>query len=247
MKRDFDKLIRSVQNASGKYGLYLIVGKTKVMTTANIDSFIMDGNRIEVVNSFNFLGSTIERTGGCTKEIRRRIGLGKAAMMNLSKIWKDKGISASTKVMLVRALIFPILKYGCESWTVKKKDKEMLMSCELWCWRRLLRISWTERRTNQSILDELGIEPSLMSEIDRQKLRYFGHIMRSDGLEKAIMLGMGEGKRKKGRPRMRWLDEVQELTGLGLGQLKEEVRQRESWRAFINRVSRSHQRLDVNR
>jgi len=241
------QLIRSVQNASGKYGLYLNVGKTKVMTTANIDSFIMDGNRIEVVNSFNFLGSTIERTGGCTKEIRRRIGLGKAAMMNLSKIWKDKGISASTKVMLVRALIFPILKYGCESWTVKKKDKEMLMSCELWCWRRLLRISWTERRTNQSILDELGIEPSLMSEIDRQKLRYFGHIMRSDGLEKAIMLGMGEGKRKKGRPRMRWLDEVQELTGLGLGQLKEEVRQRESWRAFINRVSRSHQRLDVNR
>ena len=145
----------------------LNVGKTKVMTTANIDSFIMDGNRIEVVNSFNFLGSTIERTGGCTKEIRRRIGLGKAAMMNLSKIWKDKGISASIKVMLVRALIFPILKYGCESWTVKKKDKEMLMSCELWCWRRLLRISWTERRTNQSILDELGIEPSLMSEIDR--------------------------------------------------------------------------------
>src|SRR5437899_12969456 len=91
------------------------------------------------------------------------------------------------------------------------------------------------------------LEPSLMSEIDRQKLRYFGHIMRSDDLENAIMLGMGEGKRKKGRPRMRWLDEVQELTGLGLGQLKEEVRPRESWRAFINRVSRSHQRLDVNR
>src|SRR5437870_12595025 len=158
------QLIRSVQNASGKYGLYLKVGKTKVMTTANIDSFIMDGNRIEVVNSFNFLGSTIERTGSCTKEIRRRIGLGKAAMMNLSKIWKDKGISPSTKVMLVRALIFSIVKYGCESCTVKKKDKEMLMSCELWCWRRLLRISWTDRRTNQSILEELGIERSMMSE-----------------------------------------------------------------------------------
>ena len=124
--------------------------------------------------------------------------MGKAAMMNLTKIWKDRGISTSTKVMLVRALVFPVLKYGCESWTVRKKDRDKLQSSEYWCWRRLLRISWTEKRTNQFILNELGIEPRLMNEIDKQKLRYFGHIMRSDGLEKAIMLGMGEGKERKG-------------------------------------------------
>lgn len=232
------QLIRNVKTESEKFGLYLNVGKTKIMTTANIESFIIDGCNIEVVNNFNFLGSTIERTGGCTKEIGRRIGLGKAAMMNLTKIWKDRGISTSTKVMLVRALVFPVLKYGCESWTVRKKDRDKLQSSEYWCWRRLLRISWTEKRTNQSILNELGIEPRLMNEIDKQKLRYFGHIMRSDGLEKAIMLGMGEGKRKKGRPRMRWIDGVQELTGLGLGQLKERVRQRENWRRFISCIDR---------
>ena len=115
------KLIRNVKIKSEEFGLYLNVGKTKIMTTANIESFTIDGSSIEVVNSFNFLGSTIERTGGCTKEIGRRIALGKAAMINLTKLWKDRDISTSTKVMLVKTLVFPVLKYGCESWTIKRK------------------------------------------------------------------------------------------------------------------------------
>jgi hypothetical protein len=151
----------------------------------------------EVVNSSKFLGSTIDSSGGCAKEIARRIGLGKAATLNLKKLWRDKNISTSTKDKLIEALVLPIFKYGSESWTVKAKDRSKLQASEHWCWRKLFGNSWTQKRTNQSILNELGIEPKLVREINKQKRRYFGHIMTTDGLEKAVMLIMGEEKKKR--------------------------------------------------
>ena len=135
-------------------------------------------------------------------------------MLKLRKVWKDRGISISTKVRLIRALVFSVVTYGCESWTLKKKARAKISSFEYWCWRRLLGISWKDRRTNESITKELGVEPQLVFQIDKQKLSFVGHVCRANGLEKTIMLGMGEGKRKRGKPRMRWIDGVRELMDL---------------------------------
>jgi hypothetical protein len=237
-------LIGKVKSASEKAGLFLNVKKTKVMATAQINSFKVDNEDIEVVKSFNFLGSTIEQEGDCRMEIGRRMSMGRAAMTGLSKIWKDRDISVATKSRLVKALVFPVMLYGCESWTTRKKERDRINAFEYWCWRRMLRIPWTAKRTNASIKEEIGAPLPLMNVIIKQKLSYFGHVMRSDGLEKSIMTGMGEGARGRGRPRTRWLDEVQKSTGLSLQELKEATRDRDGWRRLVLDVTRSRLRLD---
>ena len=246
-KNDLVELIRRVKRESEKAGLYFNIKKTKIMTTAAWESFEVDGEEIEVVASFTFLGSMIEKGGRSEMEIKRRITLGKTAMNGLSKIWKDKHVSVETKKRLVRALIFPVVMYGCESWTKTQSMEKKINACEMWIWRKMLRISWTEKRTNESVRKELGIEKeeTLQQSATKWKLCYFGHVMRSNGLEKELMTACGEGRRRRGRPRIRWLDEVQEKTGMNLEALREATRERRNWRKYIYTVVRAPRAEDT--
>ena len=225
-KDGLHSMLTNVQTHSEKAGLYLNIKKTKIMSTAKIDSFVINGVELEVVRSFVFLGSTIEEDGDCKEEIKRRFALGRASMGGLEKIWKDKNITIQSKIRLVNALVFPVAVYGCESWTLRQYERKKIDAFEQWCWRRMLRIPWTAKRTNKSVADEVNTNLSLQGRIIKQKLSYFGHVMRANGLEKSIMLGMGEGQRGRGRPRTRWLDEIQSTTGLNLHQLSEAVQDR---------------------
>ena len=147
----------------------------------------------------------------------------------------------STKSRLVRALVFPVMLYGSETWTMKARDKRRINGFEMWCWRRMLRISWTERVTNVRVLEMVKPKERLLTTITRSKLRFFGHIMRADGMERAIMLGLGSGSRGRGRPRARWIGEITTATGLPLSTLREKIQQRREWRKYTMEVTRGRQ------
>ena len=175
-----------------KVGLRLNVSKTTIMAIGPDsveEPFIIDGNEVGSVSKFNFLGSLITEEGGCSQEIRHFLAMTRSAMTNLSKIWADRGITRTTKVRLVQALVFPIALYASETWTLNKADCNRIAAFEMWCWRCMLRIPWTKRRTNASILEEIGVSKRLLHSINIQMLSYFGHIARckSNNLEKVIM------------------------------------------------------------
>ena len=177
------------------------------------------GNRWgDIGNSvrFYFGGSKITVDGDCSHEIKRCLLLGRKVMTNLDSILKNRDITLPTKVHMVKAMVFPVVLYECESWTVEKAERWRIDALELWCWRRLLRVPWTARRSNQSILKEIRPGCSLDRLILKLKLQYFGHLMRSiDSLEKTLMLGGIGGRRRRGRERMRWLDGITDSTGMG--------------------------------
>ena len=205
--------VKRVKVESELLGLRLNVSKTKIMAIGpdSVEELlIIDGNEVESVSKFIFLGSLITKEGGCSQEIRHRLAMARSAMTNLSKIWADRGITRTTKVRLVQALVFPIALYASEIWTLNKADRNRIAAFEMWCWRRTFRISWTMRRTNASIMGEIGVSKRLLHTINIQMLSYFGHIARRKGnnLEKVIMQGMIEGKRRKGRPRSRWISQL---------------------------------------
>ena len=188
-----------VKEESEKAGLKLNIQKVKIMASGPITSWQIDGETTETMRDFIFGGSKFTADGDCSHEIKRCLLLGRKVMTNLDSIFKSRNITLPTKVHLVKAMVFPVVMYGCESWTVKKAECQRIDAFELSCWRRLLRIPWTARKSNQSILKEISSGCSLEGLMLKLKLRYFGHLMRRvDSLEKTLMLGKIVGGRRRG-------------------------------------------------
>ena len=176
-EEELKSLLMKVKEESEKVGLKLIIQKAKIMASSSITSWEIDGETVETVADFIFLGSKITADGDCSHKIKRHLLLGRKVMTNLDSILKSRDITLSSKACLVRAMVFPVIMYGCESWTVKKAERRRIDAFELWCWRRLLRVPWTARRSKQSILKEISPGCLLIGLMLKLKLQYFGHLM----------------------------------------------------------------------
>lgn len=234
-------IMEKLERVSRAYGLEINAAKTKVMIIDRQNENQPSVTRIagyDVVQKFNYLGSVVSNTGGSSDEVKRRLAMARTQTVKLSKIWKDRTISKATKIRLVETLIFPIATYAAETWTLKQVDRRKVESFEMWVYRRLLRISWTEHRTNISVLLELNIKTRLLDRISQSYLRYFGHIVRrQDGMEKLVVEGKVSGRRSRGRSPMRWTDQLTTIIGKSPAEATRLAQDRESWRRQVVMVT----------
>jgi len=236
-KKELLDLLKAVKSASEKRGLKLNTKKTKIMVideerNDEEEGFTLDGNNIEEVASFEFLGSVINTKGDCSQEVKRRLAMARSVVQQMTKLWKSK-LPNSLKLRLLKSTVFAVASYGSESWTMKSVDRKKVDSFELWCYRRILRIPWTQKKTNKWVLEQLGEEKSLQADIICRKLAYFGHVVRHNCFEKTIIEGMVEKKRRRGRPAASWLNDIKNIAGTDITTVSRIATDRLRWRTLI--------------
>lgn len=233
------EFIRRLEEVSREYGLKINAKKTKVMivdrNNENQRQPRKTGN-FDVVDKFVYLGSMLHSSGSCEFEIRRRIEIARSAMIKLAKIWKDRNITRNTKISLVNALVFPVFSYGSETWVIRSNDRKRIDAFEMWTWRRMLRIPWTARRTNVSVLNEIRPAQRLSSMTYGRILKFFGHVSRHDNMEKLVVQGRPEGTRKRGRSPTRWTDLISKLTETSVAVAARQANDRKTWKTTVRRI-----------
>ena len=238
------RMLYRVDAAGKAKGLGLNAPKTNFMHLKgkesqpdHFNSIKVNGTVLERVDNFKYLGSIKSSDGTCLQDVKARIAMAKQKMIQLNNVWKDRSVPMHLKMHLLKCLVWPVLMYGCEAWTIRKQEENRLNAAEMWLYRRLLRISWQDRRTNESVLEELLTSQTLLKDINRRKLKYLGHAIRNPrtDLMASIFQGRVEGKRNRGRPSMSYMDNIKSMTGLTLGEVVHRSRDREDWRAVVAR------------